>query len=155
MIEIALSNGGLAKVDDKDFLKISHLTWFKSNKGYAIASTHVDGAIVNLYMHRVILGLENDLIGDHRNGDRLDNTRANLRSCTYSQNNMNARKRGGCTSIQKGVYWCKQKSKWHARIKLDGKARHLGFFSDEVDAGKAYNAAAAALFGPFAKLNNF
>ena len=153
MIEIQLSNGGVAQIDDEDYAKVSCLTWFLSNKGYAIASTHVDGKIKNFYMHRLILDAANGEKSDHKNGDRLNNTRANLRICTYTQNNMNLAKRKDCTSVQKGVYWSKQKAKWHARIKLNGIAKHLGFFIDEAEAGKAYNAAASQLFGSFARLN--
>lgn len=153
MIEIALSNGGVSLVDDEDAEKVKHLTWFLSNKGYAIASTHENGEIVNFYMHRLIAGAGKGEQTDHIDGNRLNNTRANLRRCTATQNNMNLAKRKGCMSIFKGVSWSGQKAKWHARIKLHGKARHLGFYVDETEAAKAYNAAAVNLFGEFARLN--
>jgi hypothetical protein len=43
--------------------------------------------------------------------------------------------------------------KYRARIK-DGEGQHsLGCFADETDAAKAYDAAALAAFGPYARLN--
>ncbi len=153
MIEIALSNGGVTLVDEEDYEKVKHLTWFLSNKGYAVASTHENGQIVNFYLHRLIVGAEKGDQTDHIDGNRLNNVRANLRRCTPTQNNMNLAKRSGCRSLFKGVTWSKQKSKWHARIKLQGKAKHLGFYVDEAAAAKAYNAAATQLFGEFARLN--
>ncbi|MGA4020418.1 hypothetical protein ACI2T7_03285 [Ralstonia nicotianae] len=154
MKTIPVSGGkAFATVDDEDYERLSRLSWFLSNKGYAIASTHVDGKIVNFYMHRLVAGTPIGAKTDHRDGNRLNNCRLNLRTCTVLQNNMNKAKRQHCSSVQKGVYWCKQKGKWHARIKIGGKAKHLGFFSDEVAAGAAYNAAAKNLFGEFARLN--
>jgi hypothetical protein len=57
----------------------------------------------------------------------------------------------------RGVTWDKINSKWKARIKLDGKGKHLGFFeattSGEVDAALAYDAVARAAGRP--KAANF
>lgn len=154
MKTIPVSGGkAFATVDDEDYERLSRLSWFLSNKGYAIASTHVDGKIVNFYMHRLVAGTPAGAKTDHRDGNRLNNVRLNLRVCTNRQNNMNLAKQKNRSSGLKGVSWSKQKRKWHARIKVDGKAKHLGFFSDEVAAGAAYNAAAKNLFGEFARLN--
>lgn len=51
------------------------------------------------------------------------------------------------TSGFKGVFWDKQKSKWAARIMLDYKTKHLGFYVNIADAARAYKAAAIAAWG--------
>lgn len=56
------------------------------------------------------------------------------------------------TSGFKGVFWDKQKGKWAARIMLDYKTKHLGFFVDIADAARAYNVAAIAAWGPDANV---
>lgn len=150
---IPVGEDRFATVSDQDYHLVADKTWFLSNKGYAISSTHVEGHIVNFYMHRVIAGVDGDQIVDHRDRDRLNNTRENLRVCDHTLNNGNLPKRRGCVSRFKGVSWSKQKAKWHARIKFKGVSRNLGFFSDEVDAARAYNAAAPQVFGEFARLN--
>lgn len=80
-----------------------------------------------LYMHRMIVGLDVAAV-DHRDGNGLNNRRANLRAATFSQNNQNARKRPGCTSRYKGVDW--HKGAWRARITApSGRQVALGHYT--------------------------
>lgn len=84
----------------------------------------------------------------------MDNRRCNLRLATHQENCFNIRKRDGTSSKYKGVYFDTQNARtWRARIARDGKRRHLGSFRSEVEAAKAYDAAAKELFGEFAWLN--
>lgn len=87
---------------------------------------------------------------DHINRDSTDNRFANLRLATSSQNNCNQSMRGDNTSGVKGVSWNKKSGKWHSRIVVNGKYRHLGLFSDLKDAASAYEVAAQQAFGEFA-----
>jgi hypothetical protein len=57
------------------------------------------------------------------------------------------------TSGYKGVVWYKPLQKWQARIKFNYKSKHLGYFSDVLDAARAYNQAARDLYGEFAQVN--
>lgn len=133
-----------------------------NNTGYAARSEHFykdDGnySARTVLMHRVIAersfdSLDKPMI-DHINGDKLDNTRLNLRSCNSSQNNGNA-KVGINKSGFKGVYKTTNKSgKWMAIITHESTRKYLGSFSDKLDAAKAYNQAASEFFGEFARLN--
>lgn len=45
----------------------------------------------------------------------------------------------------KGYSWNNQKQKWQARIKVNQRIRHLGFFDNENDAHQAYLVAKRAL----------
>lgn len=83
---------------------------------------------------------------------------SNLRIATPSQQQMNCRKHQTyhgkkCSSRFKGVYWIKQRKKWAAKICIDGKDYHLGYFNDEIDAAIAYDEKAIELFGEFACTN--
>jgi hypothetical protein len=51
------------------------------------------------------------------------------------------------------VSWHKSKNRWQVQIQVDKQAM-LGYFSSEIDAARAYNEAARAYFGEFAKLND-
>lgn len=89
---------------------------------------------------------------DHINNDRLDNRIENLRECTNQQNGFNSN-RGRGKSRYKGVAWSKGSRKWRAYINNHYKQLHLGLFTCEHEAAKAYNKKARELYGEFAKLN--
>lgn len=90
---------------------------------------------------------------DHIDGNRLNNSIENLRWCTMSQNNMNKGATPGSSSSYKGVSWTKDKNKWKAFTKLNGKMIHLGYHECEEDAARAYDAKARELHGEFVRLN--
>jgi hypothetical protein len=52
-----------------------------------------------------------------------------------------------------GVSFHKKKGKWMAVIGYKGKNVWLGRFDNEIDAAKAYDAAAKKYYGEFARLN--
>lgn len=89
---------------------------------------------------------------DHINGDGLDNRRENLRVCSPMQNLWNSKKQTN-TSGFKGVTKRASDKAFIARIRVNYKLISLGSFADPIDAAKAYDAAARAHFGEFARTN--
>lgn len=137
--------GGTMLLDDADApLVVCHRIW-QTPKGYAM----LWAAGRNIMVHRLLLGEPAGAI-DHVNGDKLDNRRANLRLATPAQNSFNVRARKNASGF-KGV--TKNTQGWIARIQYDGRQRNLGTYATPEDAAKAYDRAAAVLFGEFAKLN--
>ena len=51
----------------------------------------------------------------------------------------------GASSKFPGVCWHKNRRKWQAGIRIDGRFTHLGTFATEADAAAAYRTALAAL----------
>lgn len=90
---------------------------------------------------------------DHVNGDRLDNRIDNLRAATPRENSANKRKKPGASSKFVGVTRRTDTGKWDAQIKDFGKRTHLGCFTSEEAAARAYDRAAASVHGEFAKVN--
>ncbi len=89
--------------------------------------------------HRIIWEMFNGPIPkgmqiDHINHVRCDNRLPNLRLVTQKENRKNNTRQKNNTSGITGVYWDKNRSKWHVQIKLDGKIRCLGRFDDFFDA---------------------
>ncbi len=145
-----------AIVDEEDYAYLAQFKWHgstrKKNQVYAEA-TISNTPIVLLRMHRVVAGAKPGETVDHINGDCLDNRRANLRICSHQQNMWNRRNSESGTSKFKGVSWDKSNRKWRSHIRKNNKTIFLGRFLDEVEAARAYDAAAIEHFGEFARLN--
>jgi hypothetical protein len=90
---------------------------------------------------------------DHIDRNPLNNTRANLRFCTHSENQRNKASKPLSTSKYLGVHWHKKDCKWQATIRVEGKKVYLGSFKSEEDAARAYDAAAREHHGQFANPN--
>jgi hypothetical protein len=146
--QIPLSDGFYAYVDAADYEWLSQWVWGLHN-GYA--GRYKKGKLV--FMHREIMQPPKGKIVDHKNRNKLDNTRDNLHVCTQQENTRNTGKRNGTSSRFIGVHYHKSAGKWCAAIHFEGKHIHLGLFTDEVEAARAYDRKAVELFGEFARLN--
>ena len=159
MREISLTQGKVALVDDSDYDWLNQWNWIVSkdrNTFYAKRTTHTAKIHKRTGgMHRVILGLQlfDKRQCDHRDGNGLNNQRANLRICTPTQNQQAARKRTIGYSRYKGVSWHYVDLKWFSQIKVNKRKIYLGAFNSEFDAARAYNQAALKYFDKFAVLN--
>jgi len=71
---------------------------------------------------------------DHINGDPADNRIENLRDVSHKENCRNQTVPKNNASGVLGVYWKKTRMKWCANIRIDGKTKHLGSFTDKADA---------------------
>lgn len=151
MIEIALTRGKIALIDDADHDLVLQYTWCAQRirkRWYAVTGT--GGQFVS--MHRVIMNASTGEQIDHRNGDGLDNRRENLRFCTSAQQAYNKGPQPYKRHSQfKGVTWAARSQKWKAQIMQDGVNYHLGLFDREEDAADAYRTAAIERFGEFAR----
>ena len=152
-LKIKLTWGKWAIVDAEDYERVSIYNWcaVQNGRNWYANSLQRDGAILS--MHRKVANAPKGLMVHHINHDGLDNRRSNLRICTYLQNLLNNRPKHGGTSKYKGVVWCKTRKKFRARITLNRKSIHLGYFKSETDAAKAYDKKARELFGEYAYLN--
>lgn len=153
MKQIPLTQGEFALVDDSDYEFLMQWKWQYHSAGYARRDYQIDNKKYKVYMHRVIIGVENGLVTDHINGNKLDNRKENLRLCSQRQNSMNSHETKNSSSKFKGVSLFKRDSNWSSGITVNGKKKHLGYFLSETDAAAAYNEAAIKYFGEFAKLN--
>jgi hypothetical protein len=77
---------------------------------------------------------------DHINGIKTDNRVENLREASVIQNNRAFKTpRKGVSSKYRGVSFLKSYGKWVASIKKDGRSIHIGRFTSETEAGRAYD----------------
>lgn len=93
---------------------------------------------------------------DHINGNRSDNRIANLRECNHQQNQGNRgarRNESGFKGVRRERRVFGGRQKWCAFIGSGGKTKHLGTFTTREHAAMAYNVAAHAQWGKFARPN--
>ena len=129
-----------------------------TSNGYLYVVLSSNGESSNKSIHRLvaesfILNLNDLPFVDHKDINSVNNHISNLRWCNQRENNQNRSKNKNGTSMYKGVCFHKTANKWHARIKHNGQQIHLGYYTDESEAGRAYDRKASELFGVFAKLN--
>ena len=156
---IPLTQQRFAIVDPEDYPRLAKYKWHAVKAGntyYAVTSRWSKTAKkrVNTYMHRLIIDVPQGLLVDHINHNGLDNRKANLRPVTRSGNAHNVRRpRPNAYSRYKGVWFCRHTNKWRVIISHNGKRKQVGYFHDEIEAAKAYDAAAKKYHGHFAVLN--
>jgi hypothetical protein len=155
---IYLGEGEWAIVDPQDYYwlgKFKWIFWGGGRNPYAVREVKIEPKKTKrVYLHRAIMKAPKRRLVDHRNGDGLDNRRANLRLATHSQNAINRPKRKSKTSSKyRGVFFSKPRGKWGAVIRLHYKQKWLGVFKNEIDAARAYDTAAIKYHKEFARLN--
>lgn len=148
---IKLTQGKEALVLKDDFEYLNQFKWsYDSHNHCAVRGiwNPVTKTTRVVSMHRFLMDTPENMVTDHKNGDRLDNRRDNLRVCTYANNSQNMKTHKDNTSGYKGVSRARN-GNWVAKI----KNKTIGTFKSKVDAAKAYNLAANEQFGEFAKFN--
>jgi hypothetical protein len=156
-VSIPLTQGKVALVDDED-ADLAELRWHahkpKASKAF-YAKRNVrkrDSSWTIQQMHVVIgarMGIGTGQV-DHRDRDGLNNVRQNLRPANGSQNTSNQDLRSDNVSGVKGVSWEGRRSMWLARIMVEGKRSHIGYFTHLADAEAAVRAAREKALGEFA-----
>lgn len=89
--------------------------------------------------------LRQDEIVNHLNHKVTDNRLVNLQVTTIQGNSQYRVANKGSTSKFIGVSIHRASGKWQVKIKCNGKAKHVGYFTNEVDAARAYNKQAEEL----------
>lgn len=130
--------------DLEDYDKIKDYCWYYS-RGYVKAHELRNSRKI-ISLHNLVMDINGNVnwntIVDHIyhpniNENKYDNRKQNLRIITQGQNCMNQYAKSTNKSGVKGVNWAKDKDKWQAKITVNYKQMHLGFYDDIEDAIKA------------------
>lgn len=152
--------GTYALVDDEDYNALASKPWFATKQGYALHVEYLGGGRAApkrrpVYMHNLILPPPPGYVVDHKNGNKRDNQRSNLRIGTQADNNHNVpieRKNQSHTGY-KCVYKVLRSTRFWAKIGFQGRFIYLGTFDTAEEAAQAYNDAAIKYHGEFASFN--
>ena len=118
--------------DDREIFK--DRSWYEDHaeNGYVVTS----GGSGNkpIYLHKLIMGDKG--IVDHKNRNKLDNRKTNLRIVTHQENmcnkNISIRNKSG----KRGVTWHKRAKAWEAKIQFKGKNYGIKYFKSLEEAIK-------------------
>ena len=119
-------------VVDRQDASLRQWRWYLNGRGYAYRFEPLSGSRRQLILlHREVLGLPrigDDRQGDHINGDRLDNRRANLRVVSQAANTRNQPAPDRSATGIKGVYLHRETGRYVAQISLGGRTHALGLY---------------------------
>lgn len=143
-------------VDDEDFKNLNKHKWYEDSDGYAVRGIRPSprGKQTLEKMHRVIINAKPKSIVDHINRKKLDNQKNNLRVVSALENcyNRSPSKKKKHSKF-KGICFVPKIGKWKAMIGFNKVRKLVGYFLKEIDAAKAYDAAARLYHGKFAYQN--
>lgn len=141
-------------VDKDDYELLVEHEWFYTGSGYACRNIwHYNlQSSRAIFLHRVVMGEPKGMQIDHRDGNRLDCRKQNLRICNPSQNAFNKAIRSDNRSGYKGVGRHSQNDCWTASICANGVRRRKSGFKDPKEAHALYCKWAKELFGEFARI---
>jgi len=111
-------------IDTEDYEKIRHLNWCISSSGYVFSG--------NIRLHRLVMDQSDPKIFvDHIDGNKLNNTKNNLKISNIKLNGQNKTKRKNTSSKYQGVSLSHTKTRWIAVVHYQGKDYRVGSFEDE------------------------
>ena len=132
----------LGNVKSLKFNKRKILKGVKDNYGYCKIHLYDNNKCKTYRIHQLMAiaflnhtSNGHKLIVDHIDNNPLNNNLDNLQIITQRQNSLKDKKG---TSKHAGVSWCKTRQKWLAQISLNGKNKHLGYYTNEKQAADAY-----------------
>lgn len=140
-------------VDDEDYLRLILFYWNDRHNSIARQKRMGSKTTIIPIANEV---MENfDVMFDHKDRNKYNNQKSNLRISSASQNGINRTKvNKPYTSKHKGISFNTKAQKWIAQITCENKHVFIGSFQNEIEASKAYNETATKLFGEFAVLND-
>lgn len=155
------SDGFEVKVDNEDYTYLMLYDFALNNYGYPVGKPKPQyrkmGLFSSVPIHKILIdkGVKGrHIVIDHKDGNKLNNQKDNLRICTHAENMKNRKPSTGGASQYKGVHWGKTIQNWRVRINLNNKKKVIGTFSNEIAAANAYNYYTKVYYDEFAQLND-
>lgn len=143
--EIYYDNGEVGLIDKEDRVHVEKEYWGVNSQGYSHA--RIEGKLIRL--QRYLLNFP-DAVVDHKNRNKLDNRKENLRICSQNNNSKNLSVKSNNQSGVAGVSRIKSTGKWRARIMVDRREINLGHFVHFEDAVTARRLGELNYYGEFA-----
>ena len=130
-------------IDTSDLGKVENYCWRVDKHGYVVANAR-NGTNQTVRIYHLILSILPGAIVDHKDWDKLNNKKSNLRIANKSQNNTNIKRKCNNTSGYTGVKKTKSGS-YVAQISFNKKKIYLGTFKTLEEAVKVRHKAEQAI----------
>ena len=138
---VVIYSNGVSRTYNDEILKGSinkhgymKVRLYKDKKG---KTRNVHQLVAVAFLNHTPNGMK--LVVDHIDNNSLNNNTTNLQIITQRTNMSKDKK--GCSSKYTGVIWDKSRGKWQAKIEVNYKTKHLGRFTNEIEAHNAYQLA--------------
>lgn len=119
-------------IDLEDYESVNKYCWRLDRNGYVVANNK-NTTNKTIRMHRIIMNANDTEIIDHKDWDKSNNKKSNLRKCTRSENNVNIKRKknnsSGYTGIHKNA--C---GNWVVNIAFNNQRVYLGTYKSFEDA---------------------
>jgi hypothetical protein len=146
---IYCTNGATCSVDDEDFPLLSRHTWYQNNSGYATTEINRN----RILMHRLVFGpVRGKYLVDHKDQNKLNNQKTNLRIASKQENSINCKHRKNSKTGYRGVR--ELNGRYQAYTTYNGKQVSFGVYDTAELAARARDSGMLGLHGPdFVALN--
>jgi len=128
--------------------RLVHEKQLKQNKdgaGYLCVGLYLNGKQIKKPVHRIVAecflkAIESNvkIVVDHIDNNKLNNNIENLQYITHRENTYKEKVNKGKFKGVTGVHFYKPLNKYLAKIHINGKSKHLGYFTTPEQAGIAY-----------------
>lgn len=152
---VLLCSNGKVQISEEDVEFCALHSWTIGKHGYARTSINMRPVDLQVLIGRR-MGLETRFgrVIDHKNRDKSNYRRSNLRSVTRRQSQLNKDIQSNNTSGYIGVAWFERDKCWRAYFNVvGGKRKHLGYFDCPIKAARHRDFVAKKIDGEFAVLN--
>ena len=133
----------LGNVKSMKFNKEKILKAYKNTYGYPTVGLRINRLAKIKQVHQLVAesflnhkSFKMQLVVNHIDFNRDNNTVENLEIISQRENSN--QKHLKSSSEYTGVSWHKYHNKWKASIFINGNQKHLGYYTDELEASKAY-----------------
>lgn len=142
--------------EEDEYLLVCY-SWYVDKRGgnfYLTANSWRRGENRNskIYLHRLVMMFPDGIV-DHIDGNTLNNCRSNLRIVNSKQSSINKGIHSDNQVGYKGVCFRPHANKFVAKLVVNGKQMHGGYFDKPEDAAIRYNEMAIKHYGEYARLN--
>lgn len=124
MEKLQLTKGKEALIDDENYIEVSKNRWSYHHSDYVVRGKP------QVSLHRFIMKAKKGQYVDHKNRNKLDNRKENLRFCTRKQNQWNTRS-------YDGVHWRGDREAWIVRMRVNGRMKYIGYYKTKKQAEDA------------------